>query len=192
MTKEKYKQLLAEYAKQGLIEQWKDIPGYEGEYQASSHGRIKSLDRHIVDINGRLRKYKGQERKPQKHSAGYLSVNLRKSDQHLLHRLIALAFHPQPEGKDFVNHKDGNKKNNSADNLEWATRQENETHAYSTGLKNSTGSNNQMAKLNETDIIQIRDLVAAGSDRNVVADRFGIHKGSVDRIVGRRTWAHVN
>lgn len=171
--------------------QWEDIPGYEGEYQASRCGRIKSIDRVIITKNGQLRKYKGRERKPQKHSSGYLAVNLRRSDQHLWHRLIALTFLERPAGKDYVNHKDGNKLNNHSGNLEWTTRQENEEHAYSTGLKNSTGSNNTMAKLNERDVIKIRELVANGTDKLNVAKQFNVHKGTIDRVVSKRIWTHV-
>jgi hypothetical protein len=170
---------------------WKDIPGYEGEYQASKCGRIKSIDRVIVTKNGQLRKYKGSERKPQKHSSGYLAINLRQSDQHLWHRLIALTHHEKAADKSFVNHKDGNKLNNHSDNLEWSTRQENETHAYSTGLKNSTGSNNTMAKLNEKKVIEIRSLISDGIDKAIVAKQFNVHKGTIDRVVSRRIWTHV-
>ena len=102
-----------------MEEIWKDIPGYEGKYQVSNFGRVRSLDR--IDDENHFRK--GQIMKT-KLLRGYVRVALRdgkKQKDYQVHRLVALAFIPNPEGFKCVNHKDENKLNNNVDNLEWCT-----------------------------------------------------------------------
>lgn len=136
-----------------MEEAWKDIQGYEGKYQVSNLGRIKSLDRYVPfgQNASRLRKLEGKVLKLQPHQQGYSVVSLSKDSkisQYLVHRLVAEAFIPNPENKEMVNHKDGNKQNNNVTNLEWATRQENEDHAFRTGLKKFNDAVH-MHKMNE-------------------------------------------
>ena len=116
---------------------WKDIPDYEGLYQVSNFGEVKSLPkiRNVFSSN-----YIAKERilKPALNDSGYKIVVLtknKKSKSLRVHRLVALAFIPNLENKPQVNHKDGNKLNNHIDNLEWCTNSENEIHAYKLGLK---------------------------------------------------------
>lgn len=106
---------------------WKDAPGFEAFYEVSSLGNIRNKKK------GRMRKFdiSGQ---------GYYRVTLRKGyDRHrvTVHRLIALAFVPNPENKETVNHDDGNKLNNVSTNLTWMTYAENDQHALAMGLKNT-------------------------------------------------------
>ena len=117
----------------GNIEVWKDIPGFEGRYQASNLGRIRS----IQDNHG---KYKEQIRSTWISSKGYKYVQLFiKNKRHnvSVHHAVASAFIPNPDNKPTVNHIDGNKQNNRVDNLEWVTYSENHVHAYKIGLKNA-------------------------------------------------------
>lgn len=103
---------------------WKDINGYEGIYQINSDGQILSLNTNRI-------------LKPHSDKDGYLLVNLYKNKiqkSFKVHRLVAEYF-INTEKKETVNHKDGNKKNNKAENLEWATRSENNKHAFDIGLK---------------------------------------------------------
>lgn len=101
----------------------KDVIGYEQQYQVSNLGNIKSKDRTIVDCLGRKRKLKSCEIKIQTSKIGYKQVLLHKNGEvrtHLVHRLVAEAFIPKTEAnKNEINHKDENKSNNNADNLEW-------------------------------------------------------------------------
>lgn len=93
------------------MEIWKDIKGYEGLYQVSNMGRVRSLKNKII-------------LKPIKNTNGYLKVNLynnRKMKTFLIHRLVALAFISNTENKPQVNHKDENKTNNCMNNLEWCS-----------------------------------------------------------------------
>lgn len=121
-----------------MEEMWKDIPGYEGFYQASSLGQVRSIDRERVDKLGRKFRVKGKIRKLATSEDGYLEVDLNCNGvvkYVRVHRLVALTFIANPENKPEVNHKDGNKKNNNIHNLEWATTAENIRHAIHTGLK---------------------------------------------------------
>lgn len=99
-----------------MIEIWKSIPGYENLYEASSLGRIRSLDRKTIRIDGVIRTFKGRILK-QTPMSGYLMVSLSvlgRRDVQLAHRLIASAFCDKPAGCLVVNHIDADKSNNKA------------------------------------------------------------------------------
>lgn len=121
------------------MEVWKDIEGYDGLYQVSNHARVRSIDRCIKCSDGKTRRLKGMLLSPGPNSWNrhYLTVNLSKCGKikpHMVHRLVADAFIPNPDNKPEVNHIDGNKKNNEVSNLEWVTHQENMKHASESGL----------------------------------------------------------
>ena len=106
------------------MEIWKDIEGYEGLYQVSNKGRIKSLNR--IDSRGHKVNEKILSSKP--NNKGYLRVHLYKNGKRKpfsVHRLVAIAFIPNPNNLLEVNHKDENKENNTVDNLEWCDRKYN-------------------------------------------------------------------
>ena len=100
------------------MEIWKDIPGFEGLYQASNEGRIRSLTRQVYNYikPGRILKSNIK-------NSGYLYLSISNGNNKFkhanVHRLVALAFIPNPDSKPQVNHKDGNRLNNNVDNLEW-------------------------------------------------------------------------
>lgn len=122
------------------MEIFKDIPGFEGLYKASVFGRIFSCERKVKRLNGFLT-IKERSLKLILGTNGYFYVTLRKgSVKHTLrvHRLVAKTFIPNPDNKQFVNHKNGIKLDNSTSNLEWVTSSENNKHAYDTGLKTAT------------------------------------------------------
>lgn len=126
-----------------------DIPGYKGEYQISRDGIVKALPRVWVTGRGTTRYYNGGILNPIIKRCGYPHFNLRhngKQIQWSLHRLLAITFIPNPEQKRTVNHIDGNKLNNTLENLEWATYAENSQHALDTGLRvNPSGFDNGAA-----------------------------------------------
>lgn len=122
---------------------WKNVIGYEGLYQVSNLGRVKSLDR----IDSRGCKHKGRMLRLA-NSHGYKVVGLSncgKLKVYFVHRLLAEAFISNPENKPQVNHIDGNKANSNINNLEWCTPKENNIHAIKTGLRTfKTGENNPL------------------------------------------------
>lgn len=128
-----------------MQEIWKDIKGYEGRYQISNLGNVKSLSRKTEFSDGKPPRYEKEKLlTPAKHHKGYVKAQLRKNNNtkaFFIHRLVAQAFIPNPEGKATVNHKDGNKVNNTVVNLEWLSNQENMKHAYATGIRDNSKVN---------------------------------------------------
>jgi hypothetical protein len=126
-----------------MIEEWKDIIGYEGYYQISNLGRVKSFERKVTRIlmggEKTTRIKKEQIIKNLITRGGYYRVNLvvNKTRKYYVHRLVAIHFIYNPLNKPFVNHLDGNKLNNSIENLEWVSQRENVCH-YTKNKKSSS------------------------------------------------------
>ena len=110
------------------MEEWKSIPGYEGLYEVSNLGRVKSLEISYTRKNGIMDHKPEIILSPKNNGTGYFMVCLYKNKTHkyyLIHRLVALTFLPNPDNLPCVNHKDEDKTNNKVDNLEWCTQQYN-------------------------------------------------------------------
>lgn len=117
------------------MEIWKDIDGYNGYYQVSNYGNVRSVDR-FDGVHDR----KGTIIIPSVKQNGYLQVGLRKHNTRKwfgVHRLVATHFIDNPHNKPQVNHIDGNKLNNTVENLEWVTGKENQRHATKLGLRDN-------------------------------------------------------
>lgn len=113
---------------------WKDILGYEGLYQVSTLGRVRSVDRAIYQ-QGRIVNYKGVLMTPYIMKNGYTAIRLSKNGKkhnYLIHRLVAISFVKNANNEMYVNHIDENKTNNNADNLEWCSREYNINYGTST------------------------------------------------------------
>lgn len=128
-----------------MEEIWKDVPGYEGLYEISNTGSVKSL-------------YKNKFLKQRISTNGYWVVDLTKDHRasvKRVHRLVALTFIPAVAGKPFVNHIDGNRLNNNISNLEWCTQSENVSHAYRIGL------NKRKINIDESSILELYNTHSA-------------------------------
>lgn len=121
-----------------MEEIWKDVPEYEGYYQVSNLGEVKSIKRTVKYKDGRIFKYPSKILKPKKDTRGYLQVGFNVSgakSNHRIHRLVAETFIGKPKAKLMsVNHIDGVKTNNNLTNLEWVTYSENTRKGVELGL----------------------------------------------------------
>ena len=164
---------------------WRDVAGYEGFYRVSNFGRVKSFARGSEKI---LRQglYGGE----------YFTVSLNKNKNRRnfsVHRLVAEAFIPNPNYFPVVNHKDGNKKNNFVENLEWVTQGENLLHASRIGLR-KTGADSCNAKLTEDQVRYIRknykprDKIFGAP---ALAKKFNVGKHIIFNVVKFRTYKDV-
>lgn len=169
-----------------MIEVWKDIKGYEGLYQVSNLGRVKSL-KHLKEY---FLTYRIEGK-------GYASVALFKGTvssrkSYKVHRLVADAFIPNPENKPQINHKDGNKLNNSVENLEWVTNQENIVHAYNNGLIHPNplkGEEAPQHKLTWEEVEYIRKRYAGGdTSTHKLAEEFNVTPSCIGLIVRNKRW----
>lgn len=111
-----------------IEEEWRDIKGYEGRYQVSNKGRIRSLDRITVKSDGNIQHSKGRILSLYQSTTGYLQTRIEGGKHIVVHRAVAEAFLPRTKGLDVVNHKSGVKTQNEPENLEWTTFSGNTLH----------------------------------------------------------------
>ena len=169
-----------------MQEMWESVNGYEGLYEVSNLGRVRSLKR--ATTRGIVLK------QTMKH--GYMNVCLSKDNKpstKRVHRLVAEAFIANPMNKPVVNHIDGDKANNAASNLEWATNSENELHSYRVlGKKPSrpwAGKPRKFArKLSDADAIAIIDDKRPSRE---VAVEYGVSKQTILNIRRRKIYREV-
>lgn len=177
-----------------LHEEWRAIPGYEGMYEASNLGRIRSLDRWVGARGGKKRRVRGRVRKqwerPDRRSTVTLTVD-RQAKTFTTHRLVADAFlGSRPEGTQ-VNHRDGNPRNNAVTNLEYVTPSGNMRHAQAMGLRED-GEHHWNASLTEEDVREIRRARQEdGTTFAALAERYGITLGHAWSVVKRKRWARM-
>jgi hypothetical protein len=177
------------------MENWKDIKGYEGIYQVSDLGRVRSLDRTFKDRSGRVQKIKGKIRAQKStNGRGYIQLSLsdgKNKSRQTLHRIVATAFIENPSGKPEINHIDGDKSNNMANNLEWCTRSENVRHCFKLGLRSSVGENNGRSNINEDDVREIFRLKKAKTSVYEIAELMSVKRTLIYDVLSRRCWKHV-
>jgi len=166
---------------------WKDIERYEGLYQVSNLGRVRSLARE----NGYGSRKETRLRKFKINKYGRAEIVLSKNKKlknYFVHRLVAKAFIPNPFNKPCVNHKDGNPLNNRVENLEWVTYKENDLHARKNKLYG--GEKNNTAKLKEKDVVFIRENFGKFSYKEL-AKMFDITPNHIYKIIKKYCWKYV-
>lgn len=172
-----------------MSELWKPVDGYEGLYEVSSLGAVRSCAKTIATRRGD-RTLCQRILSPAKHN-GYFRVQLtddRGKHKHVfLHRLVAEAFISAAEGK-FINHKDGVKTNNRVENLEWVTAAENNRHAFTTGLNDVFSLARKNAKLSVDDISDLRVLRSFGVSFSELGRQFGVTHRAVMYAIYGQTW----
>ena len=185
---------------------WKDIKGYEGKYQVSNSGQIKSLERRVYINKNHLFYKQGQRYFVKKErllkqilsigtlkKKGYLTVALYKNNipkWNTVHRIVVVAFIPNLKNKPQVNHKNGIKTDNRIENLEWCTGSENMRHAIGMGL--FIGEKASNAKLKEKEVIMIRRLYRPLTpSARILAQKYNVSKSTIVNIINRETWKHI-
>lgn len=149
----------------------------DDKYKVTEDGKIINAKTNKV-----LHQYKGKD--------GYFRCQFGGKTR-LVHRVILSAFINQPKEKEFVNHIDGNKSNNSLNNLEWCNRSENLKHAYLHNLKSSKGEKNGRCKLSKSDVDFIREKYIRGDEEFGelgLANKFGVSRQTIGAVICRQNW----
>jgi hypothetical protein len=180
-----------------MSEAWLPVVGFEGFYEVSDLGRVRSLARRIATTAGRggAKLYKRRERilKPT-YRKGYAGVSLAKDNNQKItrvNRLVLTTFVGEP-GSSVMQacHKDGNTLNNRLYNLYWGTPQQNNDDRITHGTV-LRGDNHPTRKLSGADVLEVRKLLAAGNIQQDVALMFDVNQTAISAINTRRTWKHL-
>ena len=159
---------------------WKQIENFD--YEINKIGEVRRISSKRV-------------KKPYLRKDGYIGIQLYKSKNEKLnfqlHRLIAIAFIDKPIGKEFINHKDSNRQNNTIDNLEWVTKQENIIHGYKSGFASNRGSKNGFSKLNEEEVLEIRKKKIEGYTYQQLAALYNVSYNCIAGIIQKTNWKHI-
>ena len=174
---------------------WKAVVGFEGAYEVSNLGRVRSLDRYVDQPSGKgpnrtyRRFMEGRLLRPQRHSKGYLQVAL-STQLYLVQWIVAAAFiGPRPTGA-LVLHDDDDKKNNAASNLRYDSYAENAVDMSAHG-RSMIGEANPFHKLEQADVVSIRGAYERGAQQRDLATQFGVSQGHISRLVNSEQWRHV-
>lgn len=178
-------------------EEWRDIQDFEGCYQVSNLGRVRSLDRTIYTKDGKSQNWKGRLLKQRVSNSGYNQVGFKKQAKTYMrdvHRLVAIAFIPNLDSLREVNHMNGIKHDNSVSNLEWVSSTQNNNHALDLGLM-PYGEKCSWSKLSDVQVLEIYNLANKKElTHKQIAIRFNVSKGTVSKIklgtTGSRVTGH--
>jgi hypothetical protein len=175
------------------IEIWKSIQGFEDIYEISNLGMV--IRKSILTKNGNNYHFcKEKELISTFYNNGYFRIGLTKNSKQVkfyIHRLVAIAFIPNPKNKPQVNHKDGDKTNNNDWNLEWSTISENSIHAFNLGLRTSLkGSSHLRSKLTEKDVYRIRELKSKMTN-TAIKKLYEVSQSCISNIINKKTWKHI-
>jgi hypothetical protein len=168
---------------------WKPIVGHEQSYEVSNLGRVRGIDRDKVHCTGKIVRTHGKILKPRMDVKGYtrviLSIRIDNKPclkQKTIHRLVAIVHIPNPDNKPFVNHINGVKSDNRVENLEWVTMEENQAHAWRTGLSKTN--------ITKKIIERIKKLYTENVKMKEIATILDISYQSVYGIATGRSWTN--
>lgn len=176
-----------------MSERWLPVIGFEGIYEVSDFGRVRSLDRNITYRNGGTRLWRGRILKSSQNSGCYPCVELCRNGggkTASVHQLVAESFiGPRPPRKQ-VAHRDGNKANPALSNLRYAYPRENHADKIIHGTMHY-GERNGLAKLTDSQVIEIRSRLDLGERGGALAIEFDVTHANISQIKLRRTWPHL-
>jgi len=161
---------------------WKDAVTLEGVYVVSNKHRVKRI-MHRKNTSNNIRK-----QSTTKEGYKYVGIN---GKLFLVHRMVAMAFIPNPDNLPEVDHVDGNKENNIPENLEWVTSAENKRRAWAMGLsKARKGEKQSMSKLTEKEVLEIRAIGKTMSQKEI-GRLYGVNHQCIYKILKRQRWTHI-
>lgn len=161
---------------------WRDVLGFEGLYEVSSDGRVRSLHRKVPQDMSLFLEH-----------TGYQAVVLKgagRPRRFRVHRLVLLAFSRPPKAGEQARHLNDNKQDNRIENLKWGTAKENKEDARRNGRIAQADTHGQR-KLTSKDVLSIRERVASGESRYELAKEFGVGYQQIGNIVRKDSWSSV-
>lgn len=188
------KMQVVENFESNTTETWQDIPGFEGCYQASCYGRIRSVSRFVGHNFGGLKKLPGRVLKPFTLPGGYQAVSLCKDGAVVkmrVPRLVLAAFHGWLGGVIAACHNDNNPRNNHLSNLRWDTYAGNEHDKIAAGTA-PRGENSAVAILKEDQVVLIKSMLETGTRGVDIAKMFNVSPSTVTAIKKGRSWRHLS
>lgn len=170
------------------MENWKDVPGFEGRYQVSDAGRVQSLDRYALCKDGRKFFCKGKMLVLKPNTGGYLSLRLGRGHPVMVHQLVMLTFVGPANGL-YACHNNGVREDNRLVNLRYDSAYGNQADRKLHGTERY-GSMLPQAKLNEAQVAKIKSEIGIRSNRSIAAD-YGVCTGTIDLIGQGKNWRRV-
>lgn len=177
--------------KEGYVEIWKPVVGFEPYYEVSNLGRVQKL---TYRTNGSCKKLKDPRLlKLRRTKEGYFHVSLTNCGNRrnsFVHRLMLMAFFGEPQPGQEAAHKDGIPGHNLLPNLVWATPVENHAHKFVHGTA-TIGERNGFSKLTDAKVKLIREKREGGATQKQLAQEYGVTVSTINLVCRRKRWAHV-